>query len=102
MHSTINIIADVAGRFDELMELLGKMPAASLTLGVGDLVDRGPKSRQVIDVYGHNSWRFGPSHYIHADGRMEHYASCIDNSRQRELTGLHWPTKELFAVEYHP
>ena len=227
MHETINIVADIAGRFDELMELLGKMPAASLTLAVGDLVDRGPKSRQVVEwfmgdplsreslqanheqmfmsacelwphqplnhpywprnggsqtmasydwapppkehlkwleyrpawfkqdglfvshapvrdinkippqygydwraearqadngdesgwcwnrwlsprpmpghlmVYGHNSFSFGPSLYIDEDGKTTQYAYCIDNSRQQMLTGMHWPSKELFSVEYH-
>lgn len=228
MHETINIIGDIAGRYDELMELLGKMPAASLTLSVGDLVDRGPQSRQVIEwfmgdplsreavfanhelmmlaactywsheplrghpywyrnggtqtmesyhyapppaehlrwlqnrpawykqdglfvshapvydvndippqygydwkewaeradhgdesswvwnryitrkpmpghfmVYGHNS-RFCEHQYVDEAGAMHHYATCIDNSRGgRELMGMHWPSKETFAVEYH-
>lgn len=224
---SINIIGDIAGRYDELQELLTKMPAASLTLAVGDLVDRGPKSRQVVEwfmedqlsrqsifanhelmlitacehwpmqplnhpywprnggsqtmdsynwspppaehlrwlknrpawfkqdglfvshapvydvndippqygydykewarqadigdesgwvwnryitkrpmpghfmVYGHNS-RFVEHQYIDDEGQMLHYATCIDNSRGgRELMGMHWPSKETFAVEYH-
>lgn len=221
MHETINIIGDIAGRYDELMELLAKMPAASLTLSVGDLVDRGPKSKQVIEwfmgdpisresvfanhelmmleactdfwnpvdhpywgfnggrqtlssyamsghvdpkhlewiecrpawyrqdglfvshapvydvkdipkqygynwrdwagnemtwpwnryiskrpmpghfmVYGHNSHHVEHT-YINDEGETLHYASCIDNSRHRELMGMHWPTKELFTVDYH-
>lgn len=225
-YDSINIIGDIAGRYDELMELLAKMPAASLTLAVGDLVDRGPKSRQVVEwfmgdpmsreslqanheqmmlaacelwphqpllhpywprnggtqtiesyglspppaehlrwlayrpawfkqdglfvshapvydvydippqygydwraearradygdetgwcwnrqlsarpmpghymVYGHNSFSFGPSVHVDEDGKMTEYAFCIDNSRQRSLTGMHWPTKELFSVDY--
>ncbi len=218
MHETINVIGDIAGRHDELMELLAKMPTASLTLAVGDLVDRGPKSRQVIEwfmgdpmsresvfanhelmmleahrefapgahpywgynggdatvksydyqappeshlrwlenrpawyrqeglfvshapvrdlgniprqygydwrhwcgdestwpwnrylskspmpghfmLYGHNS-SFVEHQYIDDEGKMHHYASCIDNSRHRELMGMHWPTKELFQVDY--
>lgn len=46
---TINIIADIAGRFDELQELLKKMPEADFTVFLGDLCDRGPKSKQVIE-----------------------------------------------------
>ncbi len=48
---TINIIGDIAGRFDELMLLLAKMPPADLTIAVGDLMDRGPKSKQVIEYF---------------------------------------------------
>jgi serine/threonine protein phosphatase 1 len=44
----INIIGDIAGRYDELLLLLAKMPEADLILSVGDMVDRGPKSKQVI------------------------------------------------------
>lgn len=45
---SMNIIGDVAGRFDELMLLLDKMPKDD-TLLVGDIIDRGPKSKQVVD-----------------------------------------------------
>lgn len=47
----INIIGDIAGRFDELMLLLNKMPEADLVLSVGDMIDRGPKSRQVLEYF---------------------------------------------------
>lgn len=47
----INVIADVAGRFDELTKLVAKMPAADLILSVGDMVDRGPKSKQVLEWF---------------------------------------------------
>lgn len=45
----INVIADVAGRYDELKLLLAKMPKADLTVFVGDLNDRGSQSKEVID-----------------------------------------------------
>ncbi len=225
---TINIVGDIAGRFDELMELLAKMPAADLVLSVGDMIDRGPDSKKVIDWFmgdpagrdavlanhevmmldayynyatfnqthpfwgmnggracldsfggwggvSHNvlfwmatrplwykqdglfvshapvwdysripqqygvqwqqftddesSWVWNrylnprpmPDHFMvygHNSSHKEHwaplinqagdlvdpnyhYASCIDNSRKRELMGMHWPTKELFTTEYH-
>jgi serine/threonine protein phosphatase 1 len=50
----INIIGDIAGRYDELMLLLEKMPEADLILSVGDLVDRGPKSKEVIEWFMNN------------------------------------------------
>jgi len=45
----MNIIGDVAGRFDELMELLKIMPQDEKILLVGDIIDRGPKSKEVIE-----------------------------------------------------
>lgn len=47
----INIIGDIAGRFDELLLLLAKMPKADLILSVGDMVDRGPKSKEVLEWF---------------------------------------------------
>lgn len=47
----INIIGDIAGRYDELQELLKKMPEADIILSVGDMIDRGPKSNQVIEWF---------------------------------------------------
>lgn len=44
----MNFIGDVAGRFDELQELLKIMPKEDTYL-IGDLVDRGPKSKEVIE-----------------------------------------------------
>ena len=44
-----NIISDIAGRFDELQELLKLMPPAEKIILVGDLMDRGPKSKEVIE-----------------------------------------------------
>jgi len=45
----MNVIGDIAGRFDELMLLLDKMPKSDFTVYVGDLNDRGPKSKEVIE-----------------------------------------------------
>lgn len=47
----INIVGDIAGRYDEFLELVIKMPEADLLIAVGDLVDRGPKSREVIQWF---------------------------------------------------
>ena len=44
----MNIIGDIAGEFDALIELVKRMPDEDILL-VGDLVDRGPKSLQVIE-----------------------------------------------------
>ena len=46
---TYNIIGDIAGRFDELMLLLAKMPESDKVILLGDMVDRGSQSKQVIE-----------------------------------------------------
>jgi serine/threonine protein phosphatase 1 len=44
----LNIIGDIAGQFETLKALLMKMPAGHVVL-VGDLIDRGPQSREVLE-----------------------------------------------------
>lgn len=48
-----NIIGDTAGRYDTLQALLAQMPAAT-PVSVGDMVDRGPKSKQVLEFFMKN------------------------------------------------
>lgn len=43
----LNIIGDVAGQHKTLLALVKKMPAAPIAL-LGDLIDRGPRSREVV------------------------------------------------------
>lgn len=43
----MNIIADIAGQHDALMRLVDRMPHEK-TILVGDLIDRGPNSKEVI------------------------------------------------------
>jgi serine/threonine protein phosphatase 1 len=45
----LNIIGDIAGQYKTLLALLKKMPPGGVILAVGDLVDRGPRSREVLD-----------------------------------------------------
>lgn len=44
-----NIIGDIAGRYNELMKLVEIMPKNRGIILVGDLVDRGPDSRKVVE-----------------------------------------------------
>lgn len=46
---TYNIIGDIAGRYTELMKLIELMPKDNTTILVGDLVDRGPDSKKVVE-----------------------------------------------------
>ena len=63
---TLNIIGDVAGEFDTLMELLKKMPTADRIVLLGDLNDRGPKSKEVIE-WAMNNTRVITLHSNHGD-----------------------------------
>lgn len=46
----------------------------------------------VLQVFGHNA-HWGLRWF-------EDWAVCIDTSREKVLTGLHWPTKQIFQQEY--
>lgn len=70
----LNIIADVAGQFDALERLAKKMPKAKF-LGVGDLVDRGPKSKEVVEWF-----------MINGDSLMgNHEHMMLDFLKQRRI-----------------
>jgi len=43
------IIGDIHGEFEKLMSLTADIPSDTLIYSVGDLIDRGPDSRKVID-----------------------------------------------------
>lgn len=45
-----NIVGDIAGNFETLLALQEKMPKARL-ISVGDMIDRGPRSRDVLDFF---------------------------------------------------
>ena len=50
------VIGDVHGEFDTLKALLNKFPDDSKLIFVGDLVDRGRKSKEVIDFVKDNNF----------------------------------------------
>lgn len=45
-----NIIGDIAGQYDALIKLIAQMPKG-LVISVGDMVDRGPKSMEVLHYF---------------------------------------------------
>lgn len=51
------VIADIAGEMDAFERLIKRVPAKCEILGVGDLVDRGPKSKEVIEWFMQNHKR---------------------------------------------
>ena len=71
----VNVIADVAGRFDELMLLLDKMPKGEEVISLGDMIDRGPKSKEVLEWFMKNGKAiFGNHEHLMLDFcRQGHY-----------------------------
>lgn len=67
-------------------------------LNEGLLWNRGSPRRinNSLQVYGHNSHR---EVYIHKD-TSGIFGYCIDTSWAKKLTGIHWPTLEIFEQEY--
>ena len=53
----MNLIGDIAGNFKTLLALLKKMPDDE-PIGLGDLNDRGPRSREVFDFFMKNGKSF--------------------------------------------
>lgn len=51
--TTTNIIGDIAGQYKALMALIDKMPDGEI-IAVGDLIDRGPRSKEVLDYFVHH------------------------------------------------
>jgi serine/threonine protein phosphatase 1 len=49
------VIGDVHGGFDTLIKLIEKLPNDNICF-VGDLIDRGPKSAQVVDFVIENNY----------------------------------------------
>src|SRR3990167_4499879 len=49
----VNIVGDIAGRYDQLLALLKKMPDDEV-ISIGDMIDRGPKSKEVIEWFMKN------------------------------------------------
>lgn len=54
MSKELNIIGDIAGNFNTLKALLKKMPHAATPFSVGDMCDRGPSSREVMEFFMNN------------------------------------------------
>jgi len=49
MEEKVFVIADIHGQLETLKALLKKIPSGYRIISVGDLIDRGPKSKEVID-----------------------------------------------------
>ena len=50
---SFNIIGDIAGNYRTLVALLAKMPKG-VPISVGDMIDRGPRSKEVVEFFMKN------------------------------------------------
>lgn len=102
-----NIIGDIAGNIKTLKALLSKMPDGEV-LSVGDMIDRGPSSNEVIEFIknnghailgnhedmmidyaeGTNSYRKGIWLYNGGDETLKSYGGNIDMSHVAWLKSL--------------
>ena len=48
-----NIISDIAGRYKTLLALIEKMPDDEV-ISIGDMIDRGPRSKEVLEWFMEN------------------------------------------------
>lgn len=46
-----NIIGDIAGNYETFLALINKMPKNATVVSVGDMIDRGPKSKDVVEWF---------------------------------------------------
>ena len=81
-----------------------------------DHLELGPLEQSVIwnredpvprdgyfQVFGHNGYRYVRAHFF--DTRFmirpeSAHAVCIDTVRGQVLSGLHWPSRQIFEQEY--
>jgi len=89
--------------FDDL--IISHAPITNLNLVPADPFGRDsffiwnrvpPKKPQSkFMIYGHNG-----QFRRHKWGDGSEFAMCIDNSHSGRLTGIQWPSKEIFSVDY--
>ncbi len=100
----MNIIADIAGQYDALLRLVDKMPKDKIVL-LGDLVDRGSNSKEVIqwaiDNEDHVTTLLGNHEHMMIDyyEKTRLYDPYIWHSNGGGMTGLQYiddhKTKEI-------
>lgn len=80
------VIGDVHGEYDTLIALVKKLPKNSDIIFVGDLIDRGTKSREVIKFIRDNDYRCVLGNHeeymigIHGKSFIKHYPQSANTS----------------------
>ena len=86
-----NVIGDIAGNHKTLMALIKKMPKGKI-ISVGDIVDRGPSSRRVIEYFMDNQDTTQVLMGNHEHMMIDYYRKVCSHefSHQREYGGSTW------------
>jgi len=79
MSQELNIIGDIAGQYKTLEALLRKMPQSAIPFSVGDMVDRGPQSKDVLYFFKENG------------------QAILGNHEHMMLTEYDYATKDVFS-----
>ena len=82
-------IGDVHGEFDTLIELTSKLPEDAKFIFVGDLIDRGPESKKVIDFIRKGN---------HQSVMGNHEDMMIKEAQRMKEEGVTYIIDELWAV----
>ena len=77
------VIGDVHGNLDKLLELIDKLPQKENICFVGDLIDRGPNSRQVLDFIIENNYKSVLGN--HEDMMLNHWNWWMLNGAKNTL-----------------
>ena len=90
------IIGDIHGCFSELQDLLDKAGVADddLVIALGDIVDRGPNSVQVLDFFSNNPTRLslmGNHERKHVRGARHEVRLALSQIISREEFGMDYP-----------
>lgn len=91
----LNIIGDIAGRYDELQLLLAKMPGKGAPFSVGDMND-GSQTKEVFDFFMSNGIAINSNH-----GHMlvELYRDTKYYEKQIWLLNGGWETLKSFMPD---
>ena len=96
------VIGDVHGEYDILMQLIQKLPINAKICFVGDLVDRGEKSCEVLEFVIQNNFKsvLGNHELMMVNSTREHDTNCLwlINGGQETLNSY---DKYLFDREVH-
>src|SRR5205085_418604 len=89
------VIGDIHGCYDELVELLGKLTLSpeDRLVAVGDLTVKGPKSREVLDLFSNDS-RFSSVVGNHDLALVRHWRSenaSLKSSQAKAFAELETP-----------
>jgi len=81
-------VGDIHGCYDTLVALLAKLPDDAKVCFVGDLIDRGPKSMQVVELVKNN-----PNYYC---VKGNHEEMMVDDSDNALRFMSQWPSGRLY------